>query len=318
MKKFIFSFLLCFALSEVNGQVNLVPNPSFEEYSQCPDPTILNPIPNTTLELANGWTSPNGFSPDYFNVCSLNNNSIPDNDFGYQTARTGNAYVGLIDMLEIDSREYIQSELINELIVGKEYFVKFYVSLSENCPFASNDIGVYFSNLPITSTNLQVFQYIPQIANNSETNPLTDIENWSEVSGSFVANGGEKYITIGNFNNDTSTDTTHLNQGWNGRSYHFIDDVTVTCSDCNLGISDISISDKINICPNPASDFLHINSQNKIENIEIYDFFGQLIFSQQNFPNEEYVLNIEKINSGLYFVKIRTEFAETIKKMVKE
>jgi hypothetical protein len=309
MKKFISSFLLCLALFEVHGQVNLVPNPSFEEYSQCPDPTTLNPIPNTTLELSNGWTSPNGFSPDYFNACSMNNNSIPDNDFGYQNARTGNAYVGLIDFLELDSREYIQSELINELIAGKEYFVKFYVSLSENCPFASNDIGAYFSNIPITSTNLFVFPYIPQISNNSGTNPLTDIENWLEVSGSFVANGGEKHITIGNFKNDASTDTTNLNQGWNGRSYHFIDDVSVTCLDCNIGISDISFSDKINIFPNPVSNHLNISySGVYLNKIIIYNELGIPILLQNDISdNGLFQIDVAQYESGLYFLKIETK-----------
>ena len=44
--------------------------------------------------------------------------------------------------------------------------------------------------------------------------------------------GGENYITIGNFNNDISTDTlTNNSSGQNEGSYYLIDDVSVISID---------------------------------------------------------------------------------------
>lgn len=317
MKKFIFSFLLCFGLLEVHGQVNLVPNPSFEEYSQCPDPTILNPVPNTTLELATGWISPNAYSPDYFNSCSANNYGAPSNDFGFQNPRTGEGYAGLITMIETDSREYIQSELLSYLQSGKKYLVKFFVSASENSPYISNDIGAYFSNEPILSSSLHVFSYIPQISNNSQTNPLTDTGNWVEVSGYFTSNGGEKYITIGNFNNDINTDTTHLNQGWNALSYNFIDDVSVVCTDCDLGkVNFLEIENQISLYPNPVSNYLIIDSENlDIYSIVILNSQGTELIRYDN-NTQNIIIEVSIFDSGLYYVKMKTEKGYITKKII--
>ena len=151
MKKLISSFLLCFALLEVLGQVNLVSNGSFEEYSQCPDPATLDPMPDNMIELATGWDNPTGYSPDYFHSCVViaNGLGVPQNGYGHQNARTGNAYAGLISMIETDGREYIQTQLATQLIAGKQYVVTFYVSLAESCLYSSNNMGTYFSNTPV-------------------------------------------------------------------------------------------------------------------------------------------------------------------------
>jgi hypothetical protein len=87
------SLLLAFT---TKAQVNLVPNPSFETYTLCPDNMSgQGGGDSDQLSRALGWA---GYSqtPDYFNKCSSNTVvSTPNNMAGYQQPHTGNSYAGL-------------------------------------------------------------------------------------------------------------------------------------------------------------------------------------------------------------------------------
>jgi hypothetical protein len=72
------------------------------------------------------------------------------------------------------------------------------------------------------------FQLNPQIENDEINNPLGDMINWTEIRGSFTANGTEKYITLGNFKDNASSDTVNI-VPWGGTINvgYFVDDVSV-------------------------------------------------------------------------------------------
>ncbi|MGB1319238.1 MAG: hypothetical protein ACPG5W_13560, partial [Flavobacteriales bacterium] len=91
---------------------------------------------------------------------------------------------------------------------------------------------------------------------------LDDKIRWIKVSGSFVAEGGERYLAIGNFNNDSNTDTISVPNGgslvnqpegyWDEAGY-FIDDVSVIPDSIYLGTNDFEEGKvKLNLYPNPA------------------------------------------------------------------
>ena len=72
---------------------NLVLNPSFEDTVQCP--TNLD-----QLSLAVGWYKPTGASSDYFNKCNINGMvDVPQNGFGSENPKTGDAYAGIYTFL---------------------------------------------------------------------------------------------------------------------------------------------------------------------------------------------------------------------------
>ena len=57
---------------------------------------------------------------------------------------------------------------------------------------------------------------------------ITDTLNWIKVSGIYIAQGGEKYITIGNFFDNAHTYEDTLNaQSQYIEAYYYIDDVSV-------------------------------------------------------------------------------------------
>jgi len=151
---------------------------------------------------------------------------VPLNNFGYQYARTGNAYagIGLYVSDNLNYREYIEGRFIQSLIAGKNYCVEFYV-VRVKSQYAIDAIGAYLSTDSLLS--LSLLSYLPQISN-PINNIITDTINWIKISGSFTSTGGEQFITIGNFNDDANTNAQYIEGPLPGGAYYFIDDVSVT------------------------------------------------------------------------------------------
>lgn len=210
------------------SQTNLVPNPSFED-------TIACPLHAGQLNYATFWRNPTMASPDYMNACNIGSFGVPINYIGVQNAHTGKAYafIGVYCFCGGSSnnfREYIQVPLNLALKMGETYYAEFYVSLSNGVAsaYAVNNLGAYFSDTAVSSADKDPLPYLPQVLNSS-TNPLTNISVWTKVSGQFIARGGEHYLTIGNFNDNATSDTVFIKQTTQSfkESDYYIDDVSV-------------------------------------------------------------------------------------------
>lgn len=197
----VFSILLC-GMTPLLSQ-NLVPNPSFEQYETCPSGL-------GQIYKCDNWFSPNTGTPDYFNYCAAGSVSgVSDNFYGEESAYDGAAYAGIIIYTsqqepELEIREYLEIELMEALEADKHYLIQFQMSLADmigNCK--SKSIGAHFSVNVISDPSSGLsFDFIPQVQteNNSQTN------GWTNFQASFVAEGGEKYMTIGNFNSNQETE----------------------------------------------------------------------------------------------------------------
>jgi OOP family OmpA-OmpF porin len=167
---------------------------------------------------------------------------VPSNNGGgYQFAHSGDAYAGifLMQLPYLDAREYLQVELSSSLISEVLYHFEMYVNLCNLSSFAIEDVGIYFSD----TNDFQPFSVMPQIINSSGF--ISDTLNWTLISGDYIANGGETYLTIGNFKNDSNTDTTFIGQNSSQLlSYIYVDDVSLTSS---TGISNNSENVLINM-----------------------------------------------------------------------
>src|SRR5690606_36157905 len=110
----VFMFVMCISLQ---GQ-NLVPNPSFEEYTVCPEG-------NGAIEDAVQWNSATAGTPDLYNYCSSGfGTSVPTNWAGYQEPHSGNGYAGFYNYNQfIELREYMQTNLETPLEAGVAYWV---------------------------------------------------------------------------------------------------------------------------------------------------------------------------------------------------
>ncbi len=281
---------------------NLVPNSSFENYAMCPD------INNFCIPLAIPWISPTSNVPIYYNECSTYSwSSVPKNIFGYHRSRTGKAYAGFgvyaSNVPEL--RQYIEVKLNDSLIQNQVYCVGFYVSLCESASCATNGLSAYFSPTPLSCPACSLLPYVPQI--NYLGNPITDTLNWVLISGTFIAQGGEQYVTIGNFNDDAHTSTKLVYANGNAAGYYYIDDVYVGSCDT----TPVPDSSSWLLIPNiftPNGDGKNDLFKMSGANIHsfsctIYDRWGVQI-AQLNTPDDAWdgrSKNGEPCSNGVYF-----------------
>ncbi len=283
MKYLVSCFLT--SLSFCAASQNLVPNPSFETFTTCPNG-------GGEIYYASSWIDPSSGSSDYFNECSTSIATVPLNFAGYRWPRTGKAYSGiiLIDKTQSNIREYIQVRLSDSLVKGQIYCAGFYVSLSGIVQVACNSMSMYFSDLPINCAGC-LFPYTPQI--NYQGAPISDTLKWILISGTFTALGGESYITIGNFNSDANTSTSIVNPTGSGgnEAYYYIDDVYVGTCDTLKPPEIISFLTVPNIfTPNNdgVNDVFKI-TQSNIQTLDcsIYDRWGVKLWELKN-PDESW------------------------------
>ncbi|HRG59409.1 MAG TPA: hypothetical protein PK323_10660, partial [Bacteroidia bacterium] len=197
---FIISILFYLCMVKVNAQ-NLVPNPCFDLNNACP-----NQIGQ--IDKADGWSVWGG-TADYFHSCANVSNPIfgtPNNNRGYRTPRSGEAYVGLFthSVFENNGREFIGRALSSPMIPGTTYYVSMFVCKADVAVVghSTNNIGVRFSTVSYSLVN-------PDTALNNahvwSTVVVNDTMNWTKISGSFIADSAYTFIGIGNYFSDSAT-----------------------------------------------------------------------------------------------------------------
>lgn len=83
-------------------------------------------------------------------------------------------------------------------------------------------------------------------------------------------------------------------------------------------INDIEHNSTLNIYPNPVEDKLFLATEIHIEEIAIYDIYGRHTISQQaNETTSQQVIDVDDLNSGVYFVKIKTDDGNIVKRFIK-
>lgn len=74
---------------------------------------------------------------------------------------------------------------------------------------------------------------------------------------------------------------------------------------------------KINIYPNPVVDYLTINNDGKIKNVEIYNVSGQRLIAEE-VNAEKASVDMRKMSVGVYIVKVNTEKGSESIKIIKK
>lgn len=225
IRKLIFIFVFCWFYNSYSQQ-NLVLNPSFEEISNCPNQ--LSQINNI-----NSWDGVMG-TPDYYNTCGTGLVNLPNTIYGYQNSNSGNGIIGIIcwGFYTENNREFIKGYFSSELIENYRYLIDFFVSSADSSLYEINSIGAFISTFSYNSFDFtNIFPTVsPQIFADYF---FGEKQKWIKINGSFIANGGEKFIYLGNFHPDASTDTMFISNGnlnselvWR-TAYYYIDNVSV-------------------------------------------------------------------------------------------
>ncbi len=210
--------------------LNLVPNFSFEKFSECPDGCSI--IPKSYF--VDDWIMATLGTPDYFNACS-NKSGVPNNWVGKLYAKSGNGYAGLIAGMYIngngnfeEKREYIEASLKSKLIKDIFYYLGFSTSLAGNSPVAINGLGMFLSDTLVDIVkSIEHLPFTPQLLNR-ENKIISEQHKWTELGTIYKAKGNEQFIIIGNFQPDDETSMKPVNsRGSLNCSYYLIDDVFV-------------------------------------------------------------------------------------------
>lgn len=188
----------------------LVPNGSFESVVDT----------GFRVEISN-WYSPNNSSPDFLHP--LNDSSVsqdgyisaPSSYMGTYYAHTGQAYAGLalIFLTPPLVMEHIQVKLLKPMTKGETYNVSFWVKPAYLfSDYFTASLGAYFSSDTILKSKgvLEMLDgektgYLEIMSPNltssisSSTDSVLSDTSWFCISGTYIASGGERYMTIGMF-----------------------------------------------------------------------------------------------------------------------
>jgi len=246
---------------------------------------------------------------------------IPENIVGFQHAHSDDGYAGIFCYVDyqVNGREYIQAQLTECLVGGIDYEVSFHASLADKFMYAISSLGAYLSDTAFISSESPWLEAVPQVVNPAEV-ILNDKEGWTRISGVYNSrDGGECFITIGNFNTDEESSLTFVDSGATpayNKSYYYIDDVSVVALD--------SIPDNIaeqeqlsfNAWPNPATTELHIRSGQPLAQLRLLDISGRAVLSE-NMVTDRHTLQLSGIPPGLYLLEATdTEGLRAVKKVV--
>lgn len=236
MRIILLLFLCCFATL---GQAqNLVPDPGFEFTKGCPDGW------GQTNRLKK-WKAGAGHRASYYHSCSNEKESrVRKNSGGSQEPFEGEGYIGMVMDLHTVSlfnpayaekplNEFVMAELKFPLDSGQVYRVSLYASLGDNFNYATQFIGARFWKERVWDLNKLIGDSTNYLKlRNAEQTWLDDKKEWMEVSGTYIAQGGETYLIIGNGSAKLSVKKVDnkknlIAAATQGGSYYFIDQVEV-------------------------------------------------------------------------------------------
>jgi hypothetical protein len=309
MRKLFYILLFSFLFKVITGQVNLVPNPSFEDYYSCPS------FQNELYKTKNWFNS--GYTPDYYNSCCNNCDvSIPINVAGFQHPASGIAYVGFAGFLNTiglkNKREFISVQLLTPLVIGQKYFTSFKVSGAYKTGtgmFFNNSLGILFTKYKLDSLSGNT----PNKFHIIETSVINDTLNWVKIKGSFVADSNYTYMTIGNLRDSSlvqiDSNITFQETIPSTFSYYYCDDVCVSTDSLyaynyvpnNLSRIIRPEEKSLRIFPNPTSQKITIKSEGVI-GINIINNQGQLI-KHFSVKGEMISINVENLPDGIYIIE---------------
>lgn len=82
-----------------------------------------------------------------------------------------------------------------------------------------------------------------------------------------------------------------------------------------LSVSDNQLTD-IKMYPNPANDFIEIESENNIKNITIYNIAGKTIRVLKSNNSNKTRIDVTNLKAGLYYVKVSSEKGSVQRKII--
>ncbi len=105
-------------------------------------------------------------------------------------------------MDDVISRNFLETKLQSPLQQGEDYTLEFYTVKWPRSGYTTGDMGAYVSQDTFKYFDYRQQTIVPQVmAQDSVFNDASNYQQWTHVKGSFMAQGGEQFLTLGNFTN---------------------------------------------------------------------------------------------------------------------
>ena len=186
---------------------NLVPNGSFENYKKK----------SSSIKQAIPWTEKG--SIDFYQNPLTNDTTVQ------KGALTGNCYAGI--RFQKRYKEFLQVRLTEALHRGTSYDFEMKIRLAFWSNAVLKSFGVVFTKAGYRGQGDVIKSFM--IDSICKKGGFTNSLKWFTIKGVYKAEGGEKYITIGNFAAKVKKDMLRMNLLKLGfkEAYYFIDDVSL-------------------------------------------------------------------------------------------
>lgn len=204
---------------------NIVPNPSFEEYSGIPLGWFYKGSHFT--EVMQFWNAATTASPDVFGPEVHVPAFWREKGFGEHPAKEGASMVGITVYGCVDGkphcREYVQVRLNESLVIGQRYEVSFWTRHLDRS-MRINNLGAHFSVEEISDLGDEALEIVPTVFSEEI---IRAAKSWVKFSASFTAEEAAEFIIIGNFHTDDQTKAVNFGSNPLKYAYYYIDDVIV-------------------------------------------------------------------------------------------
>lgn len=241
------------------------------------------------IDLVTGWKSPTGVRADVF----LSDSKVPDiaaptNVYGTEAPKEGDNYAGILAYSYQNKvpRTYLSTKLTTPLKKGQRVCVTFYVNLAEASKYSCNQIGMI-----IGKKEFGTDQKTSIIDKANVIHPKNKVFNsylgWEKICATYTSvDGGEKFVTIGNFSNNEDTKYETNKKARDNKfapvigAYYFVDDVSVTLLEekeiCNCNYEDAENKQfSTMIYQKSIMNLDRMTPKEKIENQSINFAFGK-------------------------------------------
>lgn len=219
------------------AQINLVPNPSFEiPEDSCSWQCCFN-VGSRPLHWFS-WMN----SPDHFNACAGGAGgydtlvAVPRNGWSFQYPWEGDAYVGFYcyDGVPSDYREYLGAELLEPLVPGCAYHLRFRLNPAYGGTYwlyeggVCDNVGMLLTTISNAWSGTTGLPYgFRNFAHLRTTIPVEDTLAWTLVEGTIIADSAYSYVVLGNFFTDALTNAYPNGDSWTDLAYYLVDEVEV-------------------------------------------------------------------------------------------
>lgn len=211
-KHIYYCFVLVFCALKSQAQDNLVPNGNFEDAELCVSG-------QTNYYISRGWFSPQSdiiplVNPCYYGVWWAGGRDT----FGINKSKS--CYFetyGFFTLLQNVShhRAYLATQLKEPLVAGQDYYFEMSFRTIDTVPNLER-VTTDFTDAQSISFSAEFPTYDWSVPNNYIrlkpvlSHGLVKDYDWHKLKGCFRANGGEKFLIIGNFkpNNETTRTPT--------------------------------------------------------------------------------------------------------------